>query len=123
MEKQVRTSQKLKTSYEIPMEGKCLSVEIAYLLKKAAHFKRWQFFGLALVALGVPLVCFTIFLVPIPTIQYMTNYAVWLMTAGCSLIFLGVAITIYHSWKLSLFVVQWSKVMEEMEKKVRESGY
>lgn len=104
------------------MRGEMLVCRNCLFAKKATHFRRWQFFGLVLVALGVPLVSVTIFLVPISTIQNMMNYMVWLMTAGSGLIFLGVVITIYNSWKLSLFVVQWSKVMEEMEKKVRESG-
>ena len=99
-----------------------MSIEIKYLLKKAAYFRRRQFLGLILIAFGVPLLFVTILFVPTPTLQNLTHYPVWLIVAGVSLISLGVVITVYNSWKLSLFVVQWSKVMEEMEKKVKEIG-
>ena len=60
-------------------------------------------------------------LVPIPLVQEL-NYMVWSMVVGSAMVFLGVVVTVYYSWKLSLFIIQWSKVMEEMEKRIKEIG-
>ena len=98
-----------------------MSIEIDYLRKKATYFRRWQFFGLILIAFGAPLMFIANLLVPIPLVQEL-NYLVWSLVVGSAMVFLGVVVAVYYSWKLSLFIIQWSKVMEEMEKRIKEIG-
>jgi len=35
-------------------------------------------------------------------------------------VFCGIVVTIYYSWKLSQFIAFWSRLMEELESRVKE---
>ena len=97
-----------------------MSIEIDYLRKKTLYFQRWQFFGLLSIAFGTPLILVTNLLVLTSFLQNL-NYLVLLMVMGNALVIIGVVITIYYSKKFSHFIVQWSEVMEEVEKNIKDT--
>lgn len=92
-----------------------VSVELEYLRKKARYFQRWQILGLAMILSGFVIVVINNFLVP-----FSAEHSLNLMMTGSIMIFLGILIALYYSRKLSQFITQWSRVVEELEKRVRE---
>ena len=96
-----------------------VSVELEYLRKKARYFQRWQIVGLAMILSGFVIVVITKFFVPI-LVPFSAEHSLNLMMTGSIMIFLGILIALHFSRKLSQFITQWSRVVEELEKRVRE---
>jgi len=95
-----------------------VSVELEYLRKKARYFQRWQIVGLAMILSGFVIVVSTNFFVPV--LALLSAEHLNLMMTGSMIVFLGILIALYYSRKLSQFITQWSRVVEELEKRVRE---
>lgn len=97
-----------------------MSIEIDYLRKKTLYFQRWQFFGLLSIASGTPLILVANLLV-LTSFHEKLYYLVLLIVIGNVMVIIGVIITIYYSKKFSHFIVQWSEVMEEVEKSIKDN--
>lgn len=96
-----------------------VSVELEYLRKKARYFQRWQIVGLAMILSGFVIMVITNFFVPV-LVPFSTEHFLNLLMTGSIMIFLGIIIALYYSRKLSQFITQWSRVVEELEKRVKE---
>jgi len=105
-----------------------LSIEIDYLRKKATHFRHRQIVGLAMTGFGLVVMVVAHFLVPIlapfsaEPWGRLETYTTWSMVAGSLSALLGIVITVHYSGKLSEFITDWSRMMEELERKIREIG-
>ena len=103
-----------------------MSIEIDYLRKKATHFRRRQIVGLAMTIFGLVVMVVTHFLVPIlapfsaEPWEGLETCVTWSMVAGSLIAFWGIVITIHYSGKLSEFITDWSRMMEELERRIRE---
>lgn len=75
---------------------------------------------------GLVVMVVTHFLVPIlapfgaEPWERLETYATWSMTVGSLIAFWGIVITVHYSGKLSEFITHWSRMMEELERRVRE---
>lgn len=96
-----------------------VSIELEYLRKKARYFQRGQIVGLAIIPFGFFIVVVSNFFVPV-LVSVSAEHSLNLMMSGSIMIFLGILIALYYSRKLSQFITQWSRVVEELEKRVRE---
>ena len=103
-----------------------MSIEIDYLRKKATHFRRRQIVGLAMTIFGLVVMVVTHFLVPIlapfsaEPWERLETYVTWSMIGGSLIAFWGIVITVHYSGKLSEFITDWSRMMEELERRIRE---
>jgi len=103
-----------------------LSIEIGYLRKKATHFRHRQIVGLAMTGFGLVVMVIAHFLVPTLVLfsaepwERLETYATWSMAAGILITLLGIVITVHYSGKLSEFITDWSRMMEELERKIKE---
>jgi uncharacterized membrane protein (DUF4010 family) len=81
---------------------------------------------LATTIFGLVVMVVTHFLVPIlapfsaEPWERLETYVTWSMVAGSLITFLGIVITIHYSGKLSEFITDWSSMMEELERRIRE---
>ncbi len=103
-----------------------MSIEIDYLRKKAIHFRHRQIVGLSMTSIGFVVMIVTHFLVPIlahfsfEPWESLETYVTWSMATASLITFGGIIITVYYSKKLSEFITNWSSMMEELERKIRE---
>ena len=75
---------------------------------------------------GLVVMVVTYFLVPIlaplsaEPWEGLETYMTWFMAAGSLIAFWGIVITVHYSGKLSKFIADWSRMMEELERRIRE---
>ncbi len=103
-----------------------MSIEIDYLRKKAIHFRHRQIVGLVMTSIGLVVMVVTHFLIPIlahfcsEPWEILETYVTLSMATASLITFWGITITIYYSRKLSEFITNWSSMMEEFERRIRE---
>ncbi len=103
-----------------------MSIEIGYLRKKATHFRHRQIIGLAMTGFGLVVMVIAHFLVPILVLfsaeswERLETYTTWSMAAGILITLLGIVVTVHYSGKLSEFITDWTRMMEELERKIKE---
>jgi len=102
--------------------GRRLSIEVDYLRKKATYFQHRQIIGLIMIVSGFIIIFIINFLVMIlaySSAEGLLQLLTYMMASGI-VVFCGIVVSIYYSWKLSQFIAFWSRLMEELESRVKE---